>query len=127
MAHQITTEVKAVPCLDARLTASERAFRKSLLDLIIQAGQPVTPAELASDTGRSIQECAELVSALQAKGLLVRNHGGEIAFVYPVSSLPTPHRVTLADGRSFYAMCAIDALGSSSEFAQDATVTSSCS
>jgi len=73
------------------------------------------------------KECGELARSLEVKGLLVRNGGGEIAFVYPVSALPTSHLVRLADGRAFYAMCAIDALGSAFEFAQDATVTSTCS
>jgi len=31
--------------------------------------------------------------------------------LYPFSARPTRHRVTPADGRGYYAMCAIDALG----------------
>jgi hypothetical protein len=72
------------------------------------------------------REGERLLEALRAKGLLVSNNSGEIAFVYPVSALPTPHRVTLADGRVFYAMCAMDGLGSAFEFDRDATVTSIC-
>ena len=44
-----------------------------------------------------------------------------------LSALPTPHRVRMADGRGFYAMCAVDALGSGFEFGQDVAVVSSCS
>ena len=35
----------------------------------------------------------------------------EIALAYPFSARPTRHRVQLADGRGYWAMCAIDALG----------------
>jgi len=122
-----TIKPRGVPNLAARLTKAEQAFRKTLLDLLIQVGRPVAEAELATGSGWSTEECGGLVSTLAAKGLLVKNVAGEIAFVYPVSALPTRHRVTLADGRAFSAMCAIDALGCAFEFARDAAVTSSCS
>jgi len=126
MCEQNTDQLKTAPCLDARLTGCERAFRKTILAMIVQGGRPLPPAELAGAAGLSIQESDDLLNALQMKGLLVRNSGGEISGVYPVSALPTQHRVTLADGRSFSAMCAIDALGCAFEFAQNAMVTSSC-
>lgn len=50
-----------------------------------------------------------------------------IQFLYPVSALPTNHQVTLADGRNFYAMCGIDAMGSTLTFNQDVHIESQCS
>ena len=116
----------AVPNIDERLTPGERSFRKLLLIQIIQTGRPVRLTALVAPAGRPLRELEDIVDALQAKGLLVREASGGIAFVYPVSALPTSRRVTLADGRAFFAMCAIDALGSGFEFDQDATVTSAC-
>jgi len=127
MDDQTLDKIQAVPNLDAWLTPSERAFRKVLLNRLVQVGRPVTGRELAEAANLPPAEGVALSKALQAKGLLGCNPGGEIAFAYPVSALPTPHRVTLGDGRVFFAMCAIDALGSAFEFAQDASVASSCS
>ena len=45
---------------------------------------------------------------------------------YPISTAATRHKVTLADGRTFYAMCAIDALGCCFVFGQPVTVESTC-
>jgi len=127
MNDQSADKPLAGPNLDARLTPVERAFRKILLDLLIGTGRPLLPEEAAAAADLSQREGGRLLEAIRAKGLLVRTGSGEIAFVYPVSALPTPHRVTLADGRAFYAMCAMDALGSAYEFDRDATISSSCS
>lgn len=43
---------------------------------------------------------------------LVQTDGdGRVKVAYPFSTEPTRHQVTLPDGRNYYAMCAIDALG----------------
>ena len=55
------------------------------------------------------------------------DESGNINFLYPVSALPTNHIVTLQDGRSFYAMCGIDAMGSTLTFNQDIHIESKCS
>ena len=51
---------------------------------------------------------------------------GQIVFAYPVSKKPTNHHVILADGRDFFSMCAIDALGSTFVFGQDTDISSVC-
>jgi len=109
-----------VPNLDGGLTDGERVFRKLLLDRLIAARRPLALRELTAGA-------ETLAAALQTKGLLVKDDHGAIAGVYPVSARPTSHWVHLADGRSFYAMCAIDALGGAFEFDRDATIISSCS
>ncbi len=63
---------------------------------------------------------------LKDKGLVAHHEDGAIIGVYPVSALRTRHKIQLADGRNFYAMCAIDALGAAYEFNQDLSVSSSC-
>ena len=50
----------------------------------------------------------------------------EITFIFPVSGKPTNHRITLEDGRSFCAMCAIDSIGTSYTFKQPVTINSMC-
>ena len=58
------------------------------------------------------QEYEEIIQCLIDKdGMVVDEEAKNVNFIYPVSSLETNHRVTLADGREFTAMCAIDAMG----------------
>lgn len=70
------------------------------------------------------QEYEEIVSVLLEKDGMVISDTKDVNFIYPVSALATNHRVTLADGRSFTAMCAIDAMGAAFTFHQDTEVHS---
>lgn len=72
----------------------------------------------------SEQEYEEIVSVLLAKDGMVISEDRDVNFIYPVSALATNHHVTLADGRSFTAMCAIDAIGAAFTFHQDTEVHS---
>ena len=69
----------------------------------------------------------DLLQGLGSKGVIVQDEDGSVSVVYPVSALPTPHKVKLNDGKSFFAICAVDSLGSAFTFAQDIKVASSCS
>lgn len=70
------------------------------------------------------QEYEEIVGVLIAKDGMVISDERDVNFIYPVSALETNHQVTLADGRSFTAMCAIDAIGAAFTFHQDTEVHS---
>lgn len=72
----------------------------------------------------SEEEYEEIVSVLLAKDGMVLSEDRDVNFIYPVSALATNHHVTLADGRSFTAMCAIDAIGAAFTFHQDTEVHS---
>lgn len=63
---------------------------------------------------------------IQQDGMVVDEEGRQVNFIYPVSAMKTMHSVTLADGRSFSAMCAIDAIGAAFTFQQDTEVHSVC-
>lgn len=67
-----------------------------------------------------------LIADLVRQDGMVTNERGDVEFIYPVSAVPTRHRVRLADGREFSAMCAIDAMGATFTFGQDTEVHSSC-
>ena len=70
------------------------------------------------------QEYWDCIRVLQEKDGMVVSEENDVNFIYPVSALPTNHHVTLADGRSFTAMCAIDAIGAAFTFHQDSEVHS---
>lgn len=109
-----------IPNIHAMLNDREKIFRTVLLSKIIDANRPVFPDEIEDKDTRSI------MSSLAGKGLVVSREDGAITGAYPVSALPTHHKVQLKDGRSFFAMCAIDSLGAAYEFNQDVSISSSC-
>lgn len=121
--------IEGLPALDrlsARLAGSEGELRLALMESMITRGGPLDEAELGTLPELARFDLVRDYPALSEKQLLVSAQG-QIRVVYPVSALPTRHRVYLADGRSFHAMCAIDALGSAFTFRQDIAIRSRCS
>jgi len=108
----------------SRLTPEENAFRESMLARIIDRARPYSPGEPLD--GFAADQSRRLTGQLAAKGTVVTDDAGQVVFAYPVSALPTNHCVTLADGRMFHAMCAIDALGSAFTFRQDIRIDACC-
>ena len=107
-----------VPNINDLLSEQEKEDRLSLMNKIITDGSPVNAAELIG---------IELLQKLVAKHVIVLSKDGFATVVYPVSALPTPHKVKLKDGRSFFSICSVDSLGSTFVFQQDIAVNSSCS
>lgn len=104
--------------VDSKLNDKESAFRKKLLDKIISSQELVALDDYEGEE-------KELLKSLVSKDVLVPEEG-QIVFAYPVSKKPTNHHVKLADGREFFSMCAIDALGSTFVFGQDTEISSIC-
>jgi hypothetical protein len=95
------------------LSESARKTLRQILQAFAVTGQPPARAEL--DTG-ALDELAKFDAiALDA--------AGEIRAAYPFSPVPTPVRVSWADGPEAYAMCAIDALGMSAMLGRKVTIT----
>lgn len=95
--------------------------RLKLIDRVIETGCTVNDSEALKICGNK-----ELYNTLKEKEIITMI-GDEVAFLYPVSALETNHRVRLNDGREFFSMCAIDALGAYSLFHQDVEINSICS
>ena len=107
-----------IPNIKGLLSEEEKEAMSLLMNKIIQGGCPVKASEIID---------AELLQKLVAKHVIVQGEDGFVTVVYPVSALPTLHKVKLKDGRSFFSICAVDSLGSAFVFQQDITVSSSCS
>jgi len=67
---------------------------------------------------------AGAMTALVERDLLRCGPNGEILRAQPFSAIPTVHIVRLADGRIFYATCAIDAMGVAVLTGKDAVIDS---
>lgn len=116
-----------IDSIASRLTATERLARNSVMEQIIDKGRPITAADLKQVEALRGLDVLEQLTKLTKKRTIVLNPEGFITFSYPVSALPTKHKVTLEDGRTFHAMCALDALGAAFTFHQDVVVDSECS
>jgi hypothetical protein len=116
-----------IPNIVSRLDEDERSLRFALQDCILSAGRPVTIGDVIPflDERIDADRAVEILQSLIGKEIVVEEADG-VAFSYPVSAWPTVHEVSLADGRRFYAMCAVDALGSAFNFGQDAAIVSKC-
>jgi hypothetical protein len=84
----------------ARLARSERASYLRILQRTIEGTQNALEGLPAAQ-----------ISSLIEADLIQTNRDGRLTVAYPFSVQPTRHRVTMDGGRSFQAMCAIDALG----------------
>lgn len=111
-----------------RLTVAERRARRTLLDLIVIVGGDPGLWALALRLEVSESRAAELLSALERKGFLVRDQRSDtITAAYPLSTHPTQHRVTLEGrGQQVYALCAIDALGVAPTFKDAVIARATC-
>ncbi|NMB26960.1 MAG: hypothetical protein GX987_02760 [Tissierellia bacterium] len=115
----------------ARVTPIEYEARKSLINYVVDNKETFnfynSSIKDLNGINLSIYEFKQAVEGLLNKKILRMDESGNINFLYPVSALPTNHIVTLQDGRSFYAMCGIDAMGSTLTFNQDIHIESKCS
>jgi hypothetical protein len=66
---------------------------------------------------------AAVLAELAGRDVIAFGHAGEIRAAYPFSPFPTPIRVSWEGGPVTYAMCAIDALGTSAMIGRPVTIT----
>ena len=111
-----------------KFTDRQNEVRLFIMDFIVTEERPFNlesdKACVLDALSMTEQEFEEIVKVLLEKDGMVISDTKDVNFIYPVSALPTNHHVTLADGRSFTAMCAIDAMGAAFTFHQDTEVHS---
>jgi hypothetical protein len=86
----------------AGLGPAERALYASILRRFAEGRTPSPAPPTGIDA---------VLRTLAQRDLIGLDGSGDITVAYPFSAQPTRHRVRLDDGRSYWAMCAIDALG----------------
>ena len=120
-----------IDSIDSRLDSDERKVRFYIMDRIIENGMPFNFTVISEDMQKSLNMTEgmirETIDSLVAKNAAVSDENQNINFIYPVSGFPTNHKIELADGRKFSAMCAVDGMGCAFTFRQDIKLTSGCS
>lgn len=113
-----------------KFTDRQNELRLFIIEFTVSEGRPYhidNDMETALKAlHMEIGEYKEIIAILKERDGMVAAESGEVNFIYPVSALETGHQVTLADGRRFSAMCAIDAIGAAFTFHQDTEIDSSC-
>lgn len=111
-------DINNVINLETGLTSGEKEARLTILNRMIAEKGPLD------------LECMEYDLKIMANKLIKKKkivvEDNKVKFAYPVSGIQTAHRIILDDGRDYYAMCAIDSLGSSFTFHSDLTIESKC-
>ena len=116
--------------ISRKFNERENALRFFLMNFIIDHKRAF---DLSQDAPRAMDAChmsqeeyRDAISVLRERDGIVSDEDQKICSVYPVSALETEHQVLLGDGRSCFAMCAIDALGTAFSFQQDVEIRSRC-
>ncbi|AHM57111.1 hypothetical protein EAL2_c18190 [Peptoclostridium acidaminophilum DSM 3953] len=120
-----------IDSMDSRLEADERKVRMHIINSIIDSAAPynysVITADVQKKLGMSEVQVKTAIGRIIEKNAAVADEEENINFIYPVSGFPTNHQITLEDGRSFCAMCAVDGMGCAFTFKQNVKVHSKCS
>ncbi len=67
-------------------------------------GEPIQPAVIARDLQLPPQRVAAILDDLEQNlFFLVRNPAGAVTWAFPVTSQPTPHRLSFSTGEQLYA------------------------
>ena len=94
-----------------KFTERENELRLTIINETVNNGRAFDleedKMEVLGKLQMDVKEYKEICEKLLEEDGMVLD-GTKVNFIYPVSALPTNHRVTLADGRTFTAMCAID-------------------
>src|SRR5712691_271023 len=105
----------------------DQILYRNILKHFARGGRPPSVRAIGQGLGRSRSVVRAALDRLEAQRAFYRDPcSRRIVAAYPFSARRTAHRVTLPDGRSLYALCAIDALGMPLMLGSDATITSAC-
>lgn len=93
------TDTKSTPNIHSMLSDDAKTLRSYLLDKLIELNRPVYPREIDKEEKFDV---TITLKELTDKGLVASKDDGSIVGVYPVSALPTLHKVQQEFNRYSY-------------------------
>lgn len=105
------------------LSLRARAVHRAILTAFATTGQAPDQAALARIRPAGL-DVAAVLAELHERDVIRLDEQARIRAAYPFSAVPTAHVVTIDNGPTVYAMCAIDALGIADMLDRDITITS---
>ncbi|KAB2911945.1 MAG: hypothetical protein F9K29_21095 [Hyphomicrobiaceae bacterium] len=108
------------------LSAAADLVWQTVLRMFVRKGRPPRPAEIASETGLSLDSVIAILHGLEERDLIGLKPGTDaIRFAYPWTERRTPHRVAFGE-HLLWALCAVDALATARMYRSDVSVDSAC-
>ena len=95
--------------IQAKFNEKQNEVRIAIMNFIIDNKRPFHMKQDGYDALEGItlsgrHEFQDILDVLHSRDGFSADEEGNINFIYPVSALPTAHRVSLAGGREFWAM-----------------------
>ena len=85
------------------MSEDHHAVRNHVVQVLPRLQRPVPPASIARAVGLSLSRTHEILSELEKRlFFLVRNERGAVSWAYPVTTEPTPHRLTFSTNERLY-------------------------
>jgi len=108
-------------------TPTEKQYLKFIFQTVLRTQKAPTIEEMSTAFKKPDAQVIDIFDRLEEQDLLLRKKGTqEIMSIYPLSLVPTEHKIILENGTALYAMCADDALGIPVTFRRNVTITSQC-
>lgn len=88
----------------AFMSADHHRVRDFVVTEILRRGSPLSPLLIATELNLAAERVGVIVTELEKHlTFLFRNEDGQVAWAYPVTAEPTPHRVYFSSGEQCYA------------------------
>ena len=86
------------------LSAEHRAVHHFVVRELPRFGKPMPPDFIAENLDLPLATTTTILAELEAKkAFLFRDEDGAVAWAYPVTAEPTPHRIKFRSGETLYA------------------------
>ena len=109
------------------MAITDNDVRLHILGELIASGAAPSIEDTAAALGVSEPDAAAAYDRLAANRVIVLEPDTRtVLMAAPLSAVPTPHVVRMADGRSHYGNCVWDALGAIAMLGQDGEVETVC-
>ena len=85
------------------MTAAHHRVRYFVVKELASTQKPIEPGFISEQLKMPLQQVNSIVDELEQKlFFLVRNERGAVAWAYPVTVEPTPHKLSFASGERLY-------------------------
>ena len=126
LAGRIAARAGLLDRWSGKLDTDQDLVWRATLRLYADFGHAPRIADIVAMTGLPADKVPPLLGELEERDLIGRDReSGQVRLAYPFTQAKTEHQVEL-NGRTLYALCAIDALGVGAMYGANAVVRSQC-
>jgi hypothetical protein len=87
----------------AFMSRDHHTVRDFVVRELPRQGRPISPIQVAGVTGLAAQKVSAVLAELERNlFFLVRDFKGNVSWAFPVTTSPTPHRLTFSTGEKIF-------------------------